>query len=162
MRDFLQDILLQRDHLQEIRTIFTLMQDDSILRQPPPPPIKNHVCLGKMYLSTFKMTPPQNKTSAKKKYFAINFIHVIHKACEILFTLTNQCQCLHLHSQCLLFSPNIPTLFTVIPQHIIISPILFALDLSQSLLARCATMPLWSTLTKYYIYISWLNLLELM
>jgi hypothetical protein len=31
--------------------------------------------------------PPTNKMSAKKKYFTINFIHLIHKACQILFYL---------------------------------------------------------------------------
>jgi len=42
---------------------------------------------------------PKNKTS-KEKYFTINFIHLIHTACHILSTFTNQCYCLHLHSQC--------------------------------------------------------------
>jgi hypothetical protein len=73
------------------------------LRQPPP--------------------PRKNKTSAKKKYFTTNFIHLIHKACQILFTFTSQGHCPHLQRQCLHFAdtPNIPILFTVIPQHIIIS-----------------------------------------
>jgi hypothetical protein len=30
-----------------------------------------------MYVSKYKMTP-QNKTSAEKKYFTLNFIHLIH------------------------------------------------------------------------------------
>ena len=35
------------------------------------------------------------------------------------------------------------------------------LDPSQSLLVRCAAIPLWSTMTKYYIYNFWsINLLE--
>jgi len=38
MGDFLQDILDQSVHLQEIHTVFTRNQDDSISRQPPPPP----------------------------------------------------------------------------------------------------------------------------
>ena len=45
--------------------------------------------------------PPKNKMSAKKKYFTINFKHLIHKACQILSTFTNRCHCLQLHSQCL-------------------------------------------------------------
>ena len=64
--------------------------------------------------------------SGKKKYFIINFIHLIHKVCQILSTCTSLCKCLHVHSQCLLSSthtPNIPIHFTAIPQHIIISSI---------------------------------------
>jgi hypothetical protein len=53
--------------------------------------------------------------SAKKKYFTINFIHLIHKACQTVPAFTNQCHFLHL--------PNIPILFSVIPQHIIVIPI---------------------------------------
>lgn len=30
-----------------------------------------------------------------------NFIHLIHKACQILPTFTNKCHCLYLHSKCL-------------------------------------------------------------
>jgi hypothetical protein len=44
--------------------------------------------------------PPKNKMSANIKYFTINFIHLIHKACQILCSFTNQCHCLHLHRQC--------------------------------------------------------------
>ena len=63
--------------------------------------------------------------SAKKKYFTINFIHLIHKACQILSILTNQCRYHHLHSRCshLPHNPNIPILFTAIPQHITVSMI---------------------------------------
>ena len=80
-------------------TIFTRMQDNSNLSWPH-----------------------KTKTSAKKKYFAINFIHLIHKARHILSTFTNQCHCLNLHSQCLYLphTPNTPTLFTAIPQHVVI------------------------------------------
>jgi hypothetical protein len=59
--------------------------------------------------------------SAKKKYFTINFIHLIHKACQIVFACTNQFPQLHLHSQCLHFltlTQNITILFPAIPQHI--------------------------------------------
>jgi len=43
-------------------------------------------------------------------YFTINFIHLIHKTCQMLSTSTNQCQCLHLHSQCLHFPHNLPNI----------------------------------------------------
>jgi hypothetical protein len=80
----------------------------------------------------------------------MNFINLIHKACYILSTFTNQCQCTHLHSQglhCLTLTPNIPTLFTAIPQHLNISPIhcigyTAPLTTFQSLLVRCAVMQL--------------------
>ena len=32
--------------------------------------------------------PPKIKSFAKKKYFIINFVHLIHKACQILSTFT--------------------------------------------------------------------------
>ena len=51
------------------------------------------------------------------------FRHLIQKACQILSTSTSECQCFHLHSQCLHFHAFTPILFTVIPQHINISPI---------------------------------------
>jgi len=112
-------------HLDWVNTILTQMQDDSNLRWPPP-----------------------------KKYFTINFIHFIHKACQILTTFTNQCRCLYLHSQCLQLSHThslIPILFTVIPQHIIISLIhcigyAALLKTLQSLLVRCTGILLWATL----------------
>jgi len=85
-------------NLCPISFVFTWMQDDWILRWPP-----------------------KNKTSAKKKYFTIKFVHLIHKVCQILYTFTNQCHCLHLHLPHTL--PNFPILFTAIPQHTIISPI---------------------------------------
>ena len=57
---------------------------------------KNHVCQVKMYLCKSKTTPPPKcKISAKKKYFAVTFIHLLHKACKILCIFTNQCHCLH-------------------------------------------------------------------
>ena len=40
--------------------------------------------------------PPKNKMSAKKKYFTINFMQLIHKACQILSAFTNKCQYFHL------------------------------------------------------------------
>jgi hypothetical protein len=94
------------------------MQDNST---PPP---KNISAIGK-YIYPNVQQPPKNKRSAKKKYSTINFIHLIHKTCQILSTFTQQCHCLHLVSTFifLTLTPNIPILFTVIPQHFIISPI---------------------------------------
>jgi hypothetical protein len=63
-------------------------------------PKTKHVSQGKMYLSKSKITLKQ-LTSAKKKYFTINFIHLTHTACQILSTFTRQCHCFHLHKQCL-------------------------------------------------------------
>jgi hypothetical protein len=54
-----------------------------ILRKPPQ---TKHVCQGKMYLSKSKMIP---KKSAKKRYFTVNFRHLIHTACQILSTFTS-------------------------------------------------------------------------
>ena len=71
--------------------------------------------------------PCNNNTSAKKKYFTVNVIHLTHKTCQILPAFTNQCHCVHLHTQCLHF-PNIPIMFTVIPQCIIISPTALAIQ----------------------------------
>ena len=100
------------------------MQDNSNLRQPP----KKHVCQRKMSLSKAKIPPlkKKNKMSGKKKYFTLYFIHLIHKACQILSASTSQCNCFHLYSQCLhlpTLTPNIPIPLTAISQHIIISPI---------------------------------------
>ena len=63
-------------HYKHFNTIFTQMKGDCNLRWT---------------------TTPRNKVYVKKIYFSINFIHLIHKACEILSTFTNQCHCLHLH-----------------------------------------------------------------
>ena len=69
-------------------TVFTGMQDNSNLRQPPQ---NNMPAKGKCIYS-------RNKMYAKKKYFTLN---LMHKACQILSTFTNQCHCHHLHMQCL-------------------------------------------------------------
>ena len=83
-----------------LTTVFTRMQEDSNLRWHP-----------------------KNKTSAKKKYFTVNFIHLIHKACQILSTSTSQCCYHHLHGWCshLPHNPNIPIFFTAIPLHTTVS-----------------------------------------
>jgi len=79
------------------------MQDDSYLRWP----LKNMSAKGKCTYPNLRW-PPKNKTSANK-YFTTNFIHLVHKACHILSTSTNQCHCLHLHSQCLHSSHSLQT-----------------------------------------------------
>ena len=59
----------------------------------------------------------------KKKYFTINFIRLIHKACHILSNITKQCQYLIFTVSAFIFltlTPSIPILLTTIPQHIII------------------------------------------
>jgi hypothetical protein len=76
-------------------------------------PQTKHFCHGKIVFIQIQDNPQKKKTT-KKKYFITNFIHLLHKACQILCTFTNQC-----HSQCLHFltlTPNIPILFTVNPQ----------------------------------------------
>jgi len=95
--------------------------------------------------------------SAKKIYFAINFIQVINKACQILASTVSHCHCLHLCGQCLNLphAPNIPILFTAIPQHIIISPIHC---IGYTALVKTLHSHFWRValpLTKYYIHISW-------
>jgi len=56
----------------------------------------------------------------KKKYFTTNFIHLIHKACQIL-TLPISVTVSIFTVSAFIFQTlarNIPILFTVIPQHI--------------------------------------------
>ena len=103
------------------------MQDDS--KTSP----QKKVCQGKCIYPSI-IWPYRNKMFDKKKYFTINFIHLVYKARQILPTFTNQCHCVHLHSQwlhLLTLTPNIPNLFTVAPRYIIISP--NALDIQHFL-----------------------------
>jgi len=92
--------------------------------------------------------PPYKSFLRKKKLY--NFIHLMHKACQILSAITNQG-----HSRpsfgvfmFLTHTANFPILYTAIPQHI--SPT-HLLDIqhfwnpSQSLLVRCTAMLFWST-----------------
>ena len=93
--------------------------------------------------------PLQNRMSSKKKYFTVNYIHLINKSCQILSTFTNQCRCLHLHSQCLhlphTHSSHVHRLYAI-PQQIIISSIHCTIQMpSQSLLVRHSAMLLRST-----------------
>ena len=64
--------------------------------------------------------PPQNKTSAKKKHYTINFIHLINKVHHILSAFTNQCTGSIFMVSAFIFltpTPNMPILFTAIPHH---------------------------------------------
>ena len=78
-------------------TVFTRMQDDSNQRRHR----KQNMCAKGKCIHPNLTWPSKNKISAKKKYFTSNFTHLMHKACQILSPFTNQCHCLHLHSQCL-------------------------------------------------------------
>ena len=115
--------------------------------------ISTHIYLNARWLQS--KTTPQKWTVCKKIYFTVNFIHFIHKACKILSTFSIKWHCLHSHClhhpHSLLTFPSSSLSFHSIPSSV---PSI-ALDPSQSLLVRCAPMPLWSTQTKYYIYISW-------
>ena len=68
-----------------IVSLFTQMQDDSNLKMTSN--IKHifqmtsnikHISQGKTYLSKSKTTP-KNKMPAKKQYFIVNFMHLLHK-----------------------------------------------------------------------------------
>jgi hypothetical protein len=67
------------------------MEDNS----PTP---KIHLPRENIFIQTYD-DPPKIK-HLLNVYFTINFIHLIHKTCQMLSTSTNQCQCLHLHSHC--------------------------------------------------------------
>ena len=63
------------EHNHASNTKFTQMQEDSNLQQPPQ---KNMSAKGKCIYPNLRR-PPRSKMSAKKKYFTINFMHLIHK-----------------------------------------------------------------------------------
>ena len=74
-----------------------------------------------MYLSKSKMTP-KNEISPKKKYFAINFVRLIHKLCQILSALPIGATLSIFTVSAFVFltlAPNIPILFIAIPERII-------------------------------------------
>ena len=73
------------------------MQDDSNLDDPS----DKSMSAKQKFTYIYPGHPPKSRSYAKKKHFTINFICLIHKACQILSTFTNQCHCLHFHSQCL-------------------------------------------------------------
>ena len=61
--------------------------------------------------------------SAKRKYFAINFIHLVHKACHTVPISVTVYMFTVSAFIFLTLTRNTPILFPAIPQHIIISPI---------------------------------------
>jgi hypothetical protein len=120
------------------------------------PPPKQNIWQWKMYYPNWKL-PPQIK-KPKKKYFTINFLHLIHKAHQILLTFTSV---LHLHGQCLhLTHTHTHTLLTFpsssLPFHNISSVPFTAVDIQHFLkhfmveMYRHAHDPL----AKWYIYSS--------
>jgi len=62
-------------------------------------------------------TPTPQIMSAKKKYFTINYMHLINKACQIVSTFTNQYHCVHLHNQCHLPHSLLTCLSSLMPFH---------------------------------------------
>ena len=94
------------------------------LRQPP-----NKTCLPRknVFIQIYDESQKKKNFFAKKKYFVINFVHLIHKACQILSTVTKWCQSSSSQSVStfifLTLTPNIPIIFSVLPQQTIISPI---------------------------------------
>ena len=75
-------------------------------RQPP----RKMSAKGKFSYSNLRRSP-RNKTSAKKNILLL-------MACQILSTFTNQCHCLHLHSQSFHLSHTISTSpFSSLPLH---------------------------------------------
>jgi len=102
-------------------TIFTQIQDNSILRHPSN---KTHV-KGKCIYPNLRQ-PPKNKMSAKKKnWLLISYTwytkHVrFYLPLPISITVSI---CTVTGFICLTLTPNISMLFTTIPQHVIISPI---------------------------------------
>jgi len=68
--------------------------------------------------------PSQNEMSAKKKYFAINFAHLLQKACHSVPISVTVSMSTVSSFISLTLTHNIPSLFPAIPQHITISLIL--------------------------------------
>ena len=94
-----------KDYFKNWNTLFAWIQDDSNLRRPP-----------------------KNKSFAKKKYFTISCILLIHKHVRFYLPLPiSATASIFTVSAFIIFTltPNIPILFTAIPQRIIISPIHF-------------------------------------
>ena len=78
------------------------MQDDSNVNVPA----KNMSVNGKCKSKITPLTPKIK--NLLNKYFTLNCVQLMHKACHILYSFTNQCHCLHFHSQCLHHTRNIP------------------------------------------------------
>ena len=138
---------------------FSQMQDDSNPRQPHKKILPRNVNL---FIQIYD-DPPNNKTSDNKKYFTLDFIYLIHNAHQLLSTFINLCHSIHLHSQCFHLPLSLLTFpSSSLPFHNISSSVpSIALDIQHFLKPFTVTsgemcaMPLWSTPTKYSIYISW-------
>jgi hypothetical protein len=72
---------------------------------------------------------------AKKKYFTINSIHSVYKACQILSTFTNQCHCVHLHCHSKLDIHHFLKPFTLTPGEMCCCAILIHMYLMWSVLS---------------------------
>ena len=134
-------------YLPERKTTLTSAKGKYIypnLRQPHPPPPKIKYLLRKNIL----LLMPYIKYT---KHISFDLPLPISVTVSI-FTVSAFISLTH--------TPNIPIPFTATPQYIIIiSPSQWngyttLLKTLQWLLGRCATMPLWATLTEYYIFIS--------
>jgi hypothetical protein len=119
------------------------MQDD---------PKNKHVSQGKSIYQNPREPPPKKMNRVEEKLFSNNFVHLIHKACQIASTFTTQCHCHHLHCHSTTYHHQSH------PLHSIYST---PYNPSQSLPVSCTAMLLWSLLTKYNICVSWvITLLE--
>jgi hypothetical protein len=167
---YCQTQCLAQSYATEICTMFTQMQDNShLINTPLPPPTQKKLPRENVFNQIYNY-PTKNKMSAKRKYFTINFTHLIRKGCQILSSSSNQWHHLHLHNQC--FHLSHTSAYHSDPLHCHSTtyhhqshPLHWlhrtSYNPSFSLLVRCVAMLLWSTLTKYYIYISWfINLFE--
>ena len=89
-------------------------------------PQKNKSARGKFGYPNLRQTP-RNKTSAKKNILLL-------RACQILSNFTNQCHCLHLHSQSFhLPHTNSTSPFSSLPLHNMPSVISIPLDIQDFL-----------------------------
>jgi hypothetical protein len=93
------------------------MQHDSNLRWPPN---KTHLPGNNVFYQYLRQ-PLRTNTSAKKKSFSINFIHLIHKSFQILSTFTSWCYSVLTALIFLTLSHNIPNFFLTILQCVILS-----------------------------------------
>ena len=64
------------------------MQDNTKKTSPPPQKKKP---VNRKGIDSNLRQPPKNKMSAKKKCFAINFMHLLHKECQILSLYQSVC-----------------------------------------------------------------------
>ena len=103
----------------KLNTVFTWMQDGCNPKRPPPPQKKKLCAKGKCIYPNLR-PPLKNKISAKNIFYY--FIHSVHTAHQLLSTCTTQFIVSIITFGAfifLTFAPNIPILFTAIPQNII-------------------------------------------